>query len=84
MRRLVTAVIVVVLVLVASRDHLAQLPLAGELASKMAVSCDELLANGKEGLLGRDGAIGLNTEQDLGDVGMGDCRQSKQIATDVG
>jgi hypothetical protein len=60
------------LVLIAGRNHLAQLIFTGKLASKLTVGLDELLADLEQSVLGCDGTVGLNANQDLRDVGMSD------------
>lgn len=44
-----------------------------ELSAKLAVGCDQLLASLDKSLTRSDGAVGLDAEKNLGDVGVGNC-----------
>lgn len=59
--------------------HATQLVLTRELAAKLRELRDQVLADLGEGVLRGDDAIGLNADEQLGDVGVGDC--SKRSAS---
>jgi hypothetical protein len=54
------AILVLLLALV---DHPAQLPLARKLLAQVGEVTEELLADGHEGVLGREGAVGLDADE---------------------
>jgi hypothetical protein len=51
---------------------LAQGKLLLELAAELAVHGDQLLADRHDGLARRDGAVGLDAQEDFGHVGVAD------------
>lgn len=53
--------------------HTTQLVLAGKFAAKLRELCDQVLADLSEGVLWSDGAIGLDANEQLGHIGVGDC-----------
>ena len=63
---------VALLLLLAGRHHASKLVLAGELAAELAVGGDQLLADGDDGLLGRQGAVRLDSEQELRHIRVSD------------
>lgn len=52
--------------------HATQLVLAGELAAELGELGDEVLADLCHGVLGRDGAVGLDADEELGHVRVSD------------
>lgn len=67
-----------ILLLLGGPDHLAQLELLGELAREGAQVLDEIVAGRDDGVLGSDLAVGLHTQEELGDQWMRDLVSSKQ------
>lgn len=53
-------------------SHATQLVLAGELTAELSELGNEILADLDEGVLGCNGAVCLDTDEELRDVGMGD------------
>lgn len=60
-----------IVVLLSRSGHAAELVLSGEVLSELSEGSYKLLAHVYEHLAGSDCAVGLKTDQDLGDVGMG-------------
>lgn len=60
-----------IVVLLSCGGHAAELVLSGEVLSELSEGSYKLLAHVYEHLTGSDCAVGLKTDQDLGDVGMG-------------
>ena len=54
--------------LLASSDHATQLVLASELAAELAIGSNKLLADLDQRLLGGDGAVGLDTNEQLRNI----------------
>lgn len=65
------AVLVLLLALV---HHAAKLPLPRELLAQVGEVTKELLAYGDEGVLGGDGAVGLDPDEDLGHIRVRHCQ----------
>lgn len=64
----------------AGRGHAAQLILAGELAAELGELGDEVLADLGHGVLGGDGTVGLNADEELGHVRVSDCFGERVLA----
>ena len=58
------------ILLLASCHHPAELVFTSKFTAKLAISSNELLARGNQDLAGGDSAIGLQANQDLGDIGV--------------
>ena len=59
-------------VLLAGGDHATQLVLASELAAELAVRGNQLLADLDQRLLGGDGAVGLDADEQLRHIRVSD------------
>lgn len=58
-------------------DHATQLEFTSELAAEVRQVLHELLDDLDQGFLGGDGSVGLDANEELRYVGMGDCRKSQ-------
>lgn len=66
---------VVLVLLLALVHHAAELPLPRELLAQVGEVAEELLADGDKGVLGGDGAVGLDPDEDLGHIRVRHCRR---------
>lgn len=67
----------------AGGGHTTELVLAGELAAELGEVGDEVLAHLDHGLLGGDLAVGLDADEELGHIRVGDCFGDASVSASV-